>query len=134
MQNKTNHNTEPTNVQKVQIIPLIFLSLAAPALFTHNIIRARHRVRPFKWNQILADSAMTWALKLSRTGKMKLSNLSVNYGENIYVYNGIEEPAATAHATGISLLRKNIYTKIFCTSILLSTDIRSGLRWSVLQK
>ena len=65
---------------------------------------------------------------------MKLSNVSVNYGENIYVYNGIEEPAATAHATGISLLRKNIYTKIFCTSILLSTDIRSGLRWSVLQK
>ena len=29
---------------------------------------------------------------------MKLSNVSVNYGENIYVYNGIEEPAATAHA------------------------------------
>lgn len=41
---------------------------------------------------------MTWALNLSRTGKMKLPNVSVNYGENIYVYNGIEEPAATAHA------------------------------------
>lgn len=29
---------------------------------------------------------------------MKLSNVYANYGENIYVYNGMKEPAATAHA------------------------------------
>lgn len=79
----------------VLVVPATASSVAArgerqlrgAVLDNHNDARARHGVQPLRWDQSLADSAMTHAQYMARTGRYhhdKTPGRRTYQGENIW--------------------------------------------------
>lgn len=59
--------------------------IKAEGLKAHNIVRIKHRQRPFVWSEDLAKISQQWADKLGKSCKMAHHQGELPFGENLFI-------------------------------------------------
>ena len=83
---------EPQQPQRQSTIPKVKPPLTKQELFAgtleaHNVVRAKHGLKPLKWSDKLADYSQEWADHLGRGNSCQMYHRSGSppFGENLYI-------------------------------------------------